>query len=438
MLTRREFLMQSAAAAIAAPATVSAASAENAHALSQTAPSRRTPGIVQTVQGPLDASKLGSTLPHEHIYAGSAGFLQVWPEFFGGRANFIAKVIDKLKAAKDEGIDTIVDVTPADIGRDIRLLEEVSRKSGMQIIACTGHWLIPALSMEARTANELGDFFTLEIERGLEGTGIKPGVIKVATDRDGVTPFLDRALRAAARASKATGVPVTTHTYAQARIAEKQAAIFEEEGLNPAMVCLGHCDDSDDMAYLTGLVKRGYTIGMDHLTWGPDEPSSGQTGGAGAPGSVCEPGSCAANAPPSFRAKQADAFSSRFIPVKLSAGGERNLSVSARRSLDDRDPESSNQNAAAGPLSWQRRAQSIKTLVDAGFAKQIFLSNDWYFGISIAPTGFMQTKDKQNPDGILFTNRKIIPYLKQIGLTDQQIRTMTVDNPKRFFGGQSA
>ena len=136
----------------------------------------------------------------------------------------------------------------------------------MNIVACTGHWLAPTLSMGARSTEELTEFFVLEIERGIEGTGIKPGVIKVATDHEGVTPFLERALRAAARASKATGIPVTTHTYAADRIGEKQADIFENEGLNPAMVCLGHCDDSDNMGYLTGLVKRGYTIGMDHMT----------------------------------------------------------------------------------------------------------------------------------------------------------------------------
>src|SRR5205807_734581 len=146
-----------------------------------------------------DVSTLGFTLPHEHVCASSAGFWDVWPEFFGGRANFVSKVVDNLKAAKAEGVGTIVDVTPADIGRDIRLLEEVSRKSGVHIIACTGHWLYPSLSMAARTVEELTDFFVLEIERGIAGTDIKPGVIKVATDRDGVTPFIDRALRAAAR-----------------------------------------------------------------------------------------------------------------------------------------------------------------------------------------------------------------------------------------------
>ena len=363
MATRREFL--TGAVGLVAATSAQAADAGETTAPTQAAPARRTPGFVQTVQGPLAASKLGVTLPHEHICVSSAGFWQVWPEFFGGRANFIAMAVDKLKAVKNEGVHTIVDCTPVDVGRNIRLLEEVSRKSGMQIIACTGHWLNPSLSMAARTVEELTTFFRLEIERGIEGTDIKPGVIKVATDREGVTPFLERALRAAARASKATGVPITTHTYAAERIGEKQADIFESEGLNPAMACLGHCDDTDDMAYLTGLVKRGYTIGMDHMTWGTEEAE------------------------------------------------------------------------AANPktLSWQQRAQCVKKLVDAGFGKQIFLSNDWYFGTSIGPSGFMATKDKANPDGMLFTTRKTIPYLKQLGMSDQAIHLMTVENPRRFFGG---
>jgi len=282
MTTRREFLTQ------AAGASVAAAAASPAVAQSITRLARRTPGVVQTVQGPIDASKLGFTLPHEHIFASSAGFMQTWPEFF-----------------------------------------------------------------------------VLEIERGIEGTDIKPGVIKVATDREGVTPFVDKALRAAARASKATGAPVTTHTLAAERVGEKQAAIFEAEGLNAARVCLGHSDDTDDMTYLTGLAKRGYTIGMDHMTWG----------------------------------------------ARAASG------------------------AGAGILSWRQRAQSVKKLVDAGLTDRIFLSNDWYFGISIAGAGAMEALEKMNPDGMLFSIRKTIPYLKQLGVTDQAIRTITVENPRRFFGG---
>jgi phosphotriesterase-related protein len=344
--SRREFLEAAALglAAAALPRTLGAA------------PSR---GVVQTVLGPVDADTLGLVLPHEHICASSTGFMQAWPEFFGGREKFAALAVEKLKQAKAEGVGTIVDVTPIDVGRDVRLLEEVSRKSGVHIVAATGHWISPSLSMSARTAEELARFFTLEIERGIEGTGIKPGIIKVATDRDGVTPFVDKALRAAARASKATGVPITTHTIASERTGEKQADIFEEEGVNPARVCLGHSDDSNDLSYLTGLAKRGFTLGMDHLTWGTRQ--------------------------------------------------------------------------GAGILTWQQRAETVKQLIDAGFAKQIFLSNDWYFGISMAPTGVMDTLDKLNPDGMLFTNRKVIPHLQQAGMSEGVRRTLTVENPRRFL-----
>ena len=318
-------------------------------------------GMVNTVLGPVNPDQLGFTLPHEHVCASSAGFWQAWPEFFGGRTEFVALAVDKLKAAKAEGVDTIVDVTPIDVGRDIRLLEEVSRKSGVHIVACTGHWISPSLSMSPRTAEELTQFFVLEFERGIEGTGIKPGIIKVATDREGVTPFVEKALRAAARASEATGLPITTHTFAAERTGEKQAEIFEQEGVSPGRVCLGHSDDTSDMDYLVGLARRGYRLGMDHMTWGTRQ--------------------------------------------------------------------------GAGILSWQERANTVKRLIDAGFGDQILLSNDWYFGISMAPTGVMAALEKMNPDGILFNTRKTIPHLRQIGVSDEAIRRITVENPHRFLSG---
>jgi len=352
--TRREFLTQLAGVgAIAlAPNVWPSRSYESREA--------KVPRPVQTVLGPIDPAKLGFTLPHEHIFAGSAGILETWPALVGGRAAFRDRVVEKLKTMKAEGVDTIVDVTPSDIGRDIRFLEDVSRRSGVQIVACTGHWLNPSLTMAARTVDELADFFRLEIEHGIDGTDIKPGVIKVATDREGVTPFLEKALRAAARASKATGTPVTTHTYAVGRIGEKQAEIFEAEGLSPTSVCLGHSDETTDMDYLTGLARRGYTLGMDHNPQGLRPP-------------------------------------------------------------------------AAGLPSWQQRATTVKQMIDAGFTDKLFLSNDWYFGVTIAGTGAMDVMDKLNPDGMLFVTRKTIPYLEQLGVTDAQIRAITVDNPRRFF-----
>src|SRR5882724_852553 len=86
--------------------------------------------------------------------------------------------------------------------------------------------------------------------------------------------------------------------------------------------------------------------------------------------------------------------------------------------------------ANAKILSWQQRARSIKHLIDAGYCKQLFLSNDWYFGISIAGSGAMEVMEKRNPDGMLFNTCKTIPYLRQLGVTADDIRTITAENPR--------
>ena len=245
--------------------------------------------------GPLDASKLGFTLTHEHVGSGSE-------KIFGSRTNSVANAVDKLKEARDAGIDTIVDVTTFDIGRDIRFREEISRKSGMQIVAGTGQHFFAPESFNARTVEEITELFIREIEQGIEDTDIKAGVIKVAARSDVMTPAEEKVFKAAARASKATGIPIETHTNARRRAGEKQVEIFEAEGVSPARVSLGHSDDTDDVSYLIGLAKRGYTLGMDHI----------------------------------FRGM---------------AHGEK--------------------------VPWQRRADYIKQLIDAGFVDKIFLSNDW-------------------------------------------------------------
>lgn len=367
MVTRRDFLERTALVTTGALATGRIGrSAARFFPATGSGPTR---GMVPTVLGPIDASKLGFTLPHEHLVSSSAGFWRAWPEFFGGREKFISMAADKLRAAKDEGVDTMVDLTTFDLGRDVRIMQEVSRRSGVQIVACTGHWHDPQLSMGARTVEELTEFFLREIQRGIEDTDIKAGVIKVATDQEGVTPFLEKALRAAARASKATGTPIETHSWALPPNPNGplQADVFESEGLDPAKVSIGH-SDYGDIAYLTGLIDRGFSVGMDHVSRG-----------------VLPPGMAAP------------------------AGME--------------------------PYLWEVKTQRIKALVDAGHANKLLLSNDWLFADSAFATGTLAQLERANPDGILFLTRRVIPYLKQLGVSDAAIHTMTVENPRRFFGG---
>ena len=90
---------------------------------------------------------------------------------------------------------------------------------------------------------------------------------------------------------------------------------------------------------------------------------------------------------------------------------------------------------AATGLSWQRRADNVKRLIDAGLVNRLFRPNDWFFGIALAPTGTMEVLERSNPDGMAFVTRKVLPYLRGLGVSDREINTMTVDNPRRFFGG---
>ncbi|MQG84805.1 MAG: phosphotriesterase, partial [SAR202 cluster bacterium] len=194
--------------------------------------------VINSVLGPLDTENLGFTLSHEHILTTSAGIQQVFPELIQ-RDRLVERAVETFTKIKSEGVDTIVDVSTLDLGRDIRLIEEVSKRSGVNVICATGTWRdIPRVFWTA-SPDIIADLYIREIEVGIEGTGIKPGIIKVANDMGGVTPEGEIILRAASRASKATKTPISTHTWAPERVGEQQISIFEDEGVDPNTVYVG-------------------------------------------------------------------------------------------------------------------------------------------------------------------------------------------------------
>jgi phosphotriesterase-related protein len=219
---------------------------------------------VQSVLGPVAAESLGFVLAHEHIACASAGVIRSWPSLFGGRAELVARGTRALADAHEAGVTTIVDATTFDLGRDIEVLADVARASGVTILASTGHWLLPSPTMLARSVDQLADLFTGDLSVGADGTSIRAAVIKVASE-ESVLPFEERVLEAAARAHRATGAPILTHAAARHRIGEAQADILEAAGVDPGRVVIGHSDDSTDIGYLTGLLRRGFRIGMDRL-----------------------------------------------------------------------------------------------------------------------------------------------------------------------------
>ena len=236
---------------------------------------------VNTVLGPLDTQQLGFTLTHEHVVTASAGILQTYPELFGDFAQLTEQAALTLTEARDGGVRTIVDLSTLDLGRNVRLLADLSRRTGVTIVAATGMWRDIPRVLWSRRPDEIARLFIREIEEGIEGTGIKAGIIKVANDAEGVSREGELILRAAARAATHTGVRISTHSYAPGRVGEQQVAIFEDEGFDLNRLYIGHSNDSTDLDYLLGLVRRGVWLGLDrHQTAnpiGPDAEGRAQT-----------------------------------------------------------------------------------------------------------------------------------------------------------------
>ncbi|MCH8009545.1 MAG: phosphotriesterase-related protein, partial [Chloroflexi bacterium] len=111
----------------------------------------------------------------------------------------------------------------------------------------------------------MADLFVSDITEGIQGTGIKAAILKCATDEPGLTPGVEKVLRAVARAHRRTGVPISTHTHVGTKRGLDQQRIFQEEGVDLGRVVIGHSGDSDDIAYLTSLIDAGSYIGMDRF-----------------------------------------------------------------------------------------------------------------------------------------------------------------------------
>ena len=137
---------------------------------------------VNTVLGPIDAEEMGFTLTHEHIRESSAGVPYTYPDLLD-HDDDVLRGVSLLNEAHSEGVQTILNVTTLDLGRDMRLIQEVAGKVNVHIVPATGLWRdIPRAVGSGATVDQLSRAFIREIEKGIENTGVKAGVIKVATD----------------------------------------------------------------------------------------------------------------------------------------------------------------------------------------------------------------------------------------------------------------
>ncbi len=229
--------------------------------------------LVQTVLGPIAPEQLGRTLMHEHVLVGYAGWDADWIRPGPSRRDMIARASDKLEEMKAEGITAMVDPCPCDLGRDIELIAEVAQRARFHIVAATGlyyeseggaaHWKTRA-AFGGPQDDAMAELFIRELERGVGKTGLKPGIIKVASGFGTITDYEKSVMRAAVKASVATGAPITTHTD-RGTMGPEQQALMTGAGAAPQRIVIGHSCGTSDPAYHDRLVAGGTYIGFDRF-----------------------------------------------------------------------------------------------------------------------------------------------------------------------------
>ena len=316
---------------------------------------------VETVRGPIATTDLGVTLMHEHVFVLSPEIMANFPEGWGEDAAREQTAVDKLNALKAAGVDTIVDPTVIGLGRYIPRIARVAARTELQIVVATGvytyndvpmyfHFSGPGTALNG--PEPMVEMFVRDITEGIADTGVRAGILKCATDEPGLTPGVERVLRAVAQAHRATGVPITTHTHAHTRRGLEQQRIFAEEGVDLSRVIIGHSGDTTDLGYLEELIAAGSYLGMD-----------------------------------------------RF--------GLDNI------------------------LSFDERVDTVARLCERGHAAKLVLAHDASCYIDWLPEAALPVV---LPNWhYLHIHNDVLPALRERGVTEEQITTMLVDNPRAIF-----
>ncbi|OBG80666.1 phosphotriesterase [Mycobacterium sp. E802] len=317
---------------------------------------------VNTARGAIDVADLGTTLMHEHVFIMSAEMTQNYPESWGDDASREGDAIARLTELKSRGIDTIVDLTVIGLGRYIPRIARIAEATDLNIVVATGFYTYNDLPLTfhfnapaAGGVDPMTEMFVRDIEGGIADTGIKAAILKCATDEPGVTPGVERVLRAVAQAHRHTGAPISTHTHAATRRGLEQQRIFAEEGVDLSRVVIGHCGDTTDIGYLEELIANGSYIGMDRF--GVDV----------------------------------------FLP-------------------------------------FEERVATVAAMCRRGHADKMVLSHDTWCYFDALPDE--KTKAALPNSHYLHIHDDVLPALRDRGVSEEQIDTMLVDNPRRIFARQ--
>ena len=230
--------------------------------------SRSTP-TVHTVTGPIAAERLGVTLMHEHVLVDFIGADKVNPRRYDARHAFTT-VLPHLVALRTLGCETLVECTPAYLGRAPRLLRELSDACGVRLLTNTGYYgaakdrYLPRHAF-TETPEQIAARWIREWERGIDGTGIRPALMKIGVDEAPLSAVDANLVRAAALCNRETGLPIASHT-GTGLAAIEELDILDRSGIPSSSFIWVHAQSEKDASFHSRVAKRGAWVEFDGIS----------------------------------------------------------------------------------------------------------------------------------------------------------------------------
>lgn len=223
---------------------------------------------VMTVQGWLPARKLGAVLPHEHVLVDFSGADTIDTSKYDLDEIF-ETVLPHLQALKAAGCDTLIECTPNYIGRSPLLLKRLSEATGIHLLTNTGyygavdHKYLPA-HVATESPRQLADRWLDEWKNGIEGTGIRPGFMKISVDKAPLSERQRKIVEAAAIAHLESGLTVASHTIG-GEAAMEELDILQKNGVSPEAFIWIHAQSETDTSYHATAARMGAWVEFDGL-----------------------------------------------------------------------------------------------------------------------------------------------------------------------------
>ena len=224
---------------------------------------------IQTVSGAIPPEMLGVTLMHEHVLVDFIGAEQVSASRYDANHAFTT-VLPYLEQARGLGCRTLVECTPAYLGRNPLLLQRLSDASAVRILTNTGYYgaakdrYLPRHAF-TETADQLAARWIREFEHGIDGTPIKPAFLKIGVDEGPLSEVDAKLVRAAAITHRKTGLPIASHT-STGIAAMEELDVLERADVPLSSFIWVHAHNERDVNLLTRAASRGAWVEFDGVS----------------------------------------------------------------------------------------------------------------------------------------------------------------------------